>query len=339
MNKALFLSVVVPAKNEEANISRCLGSIIRAVSSFTQTEIILVDCSSTDKTISIAKNYPIKILQLKQNWFHSASAARYIGTLFASGKFIFFIDADMALEAGFLEKALDILDKDSRLAAAGGIAKEVYLKNGEIVSYKSNLYQTKDTVRKVIFLSGAVLYRKKALLEVSGFNPYIRAAEENELAQRLRKKSYDLVSIPFPMAIHYTASLNEWQEFMRKKKMGLFLGIGEAMRISHSVKYLCETLLFYREFAVFFFFILYVLAITIYSLISGYIKYLGFIFLPLCLLFIYLAFKKKRVKTALISLIKWFIISIDIARGLAMPVKDRKAYPTDPSIIKGGFNV
>lgn len=323
MSERVFLSVVVPSKNEEANISSCLDSILKNVSAFKEIEIILADCDSKDKTIEIARNYPIKILRLKPNWPHSPAAARYIGAIFASGEFIFFIDADMTLEYGFLEKAMDILKKDKYVAGVGGIGKEIYIKNNIMAVGNPNLYRSAAILKKATFLGGAGLYRKQAIQETGGFNPYLKAGEENELAQRLRKKGYYLISIPEPMITHYTVSITEWQEFIRKKKMGMFLGIGQAMRLSCGPKYICETLFYYREFTLF----------LLFALFAGLIP------LNSCLLLLYLWFRKKNFKNAILSLVKWFSISADIIHGLFMRLPNPAAYPQTPDKIKGDFNV
>src|SRR5689334_9781329 len=51
------LSVIVPCYNEETMIGDCLASI-----TFAQ-EILVVDSFSTDKTLEIARQFPVRILQ------------------------------------------------------------------------------------------------------------------------------------------------------------------------------------------------------------------------------------------------------------------------------------
>lgn len=333
MHKDIFISMIIPSKNEEKNISRCLDSLIKNVPPYFRSEIILADCHSNDKTTEIAKKYPIRILQLKSGWQHSAAAARYIGARFAKGEFIFFIDADMTLEPGFMEEAIDILIKEHHVAAIGGKGKELYIKDGKISGEISDLYGTKDRIKQARFLGGAGLYKKAPLLECGNFNPYLYASEENELAQRLRKNNYSFIFIPRPMITHYTVPTNEWEEFIRKKRMHLFIGIGQGLRISHSFRYLCETLFYYKEFLFFLFFILYSIIMAISAFILKEKIYALFIILPVCILFLYLLFKKRGIEQAGISLIKWAMISIDIFRGLLKRPLDPKAYPTDPDNI------
>lgn len=331
------ISIIIPAKNEAASITRCLESINNCKENSLIKEIIVVDCCSEDKTVEIASRYPVKILQLKPDWPHSPAAARYIGSLFSHGELIFFIDSDMIIDPEFLQKAIEIMESDRRIAGLSGIGKEIYLKNNKPVGGKDNLYKTNKLTQETNFLGGAALYRKKILIETGGFNPHLKAGEEIELAQRLRK-NYRLLSIPYSMITHYTAPLNEWKEFMRKKKNGLFLGIGQSLRITHSLRFLFESLFYYKEYLFFVSLIMLSVLSTTFAFLTGKLQY--FLFLPIVIsaLFCFLLAKNKGFKKASISLIKWLIISIEITRGLLIKPKNPKDYPDNPDIIKGDFN-
>lgn len=64
------VSVLIPAKNEEANLAACLTSVERA------DEVFVVDSQSGDRTIEIAENFGAKVVQFhfngrwpkKKNW-------------------------------------------------------------------------------------------------------------------------------------------------------------------------------------------------------------------------------------------------------------------------------
>ena len=55
----LKLSAIIPTFNEEINIEAAIQSVSFA------DEIIIIDSFSTDKTISLAKKYGVRILQRK----------------------------------------------------------------------------------------------------------------------------------------------------------------------------------------------------------------------------------------------------------------------------------
>ncbi len=70
MSNKIPVSVIIPAKNEEANLPACLASLQRA------DEIFVVDSQSTDKSAEIATSYGAKVVQFhfngrwpkKKNW-------------------------------------------------------------------------------------------------------------------------------------------------------------------------------------------------------------------------------------------------------------------------------
>ncbi|MEQ8976052.1 MAG: glycosyltransferase family 2 protein [Coleofasciculus sp. C1-SOL-03] len=69
-NSKVPVSVLIPAKNEEANLPACLASVARA------DEVFVVDSQSSDRSIEIAENAGAKVVQFyfngrwpkKKNW-------------------------------------------------------------------------------------------------------------------------------------------------------------------------------------------------------------------------------------------------------------------------------
>ena len=51
------LSVIITTYNEEVNVGDCIESALWA------DEILVVDSYSTDRTVEIAKSYPVTVLQ------------------------------------------------------------------------------------------------------------------------------------------------------------------------------------------------------------------------------------------------------------------------------------
>ncbi|MGQ5287804.1 glycosyltransferase family 2 protein [Pectobacterium actinidiae] len=84
MNKKL--SVIIITKNESELIEECLQSISWA------DEIIVVDSGSTDNTVEIAHQYGAKVYQ--HNDWPGYGKQRQRAQGYASGDYIFFIDAD-----------------------------------------------------------------------------------------------------------------------------------------------------------------------------------------------------------------------------------------------------
>lgn len=79
------LSVVLTTLNEERNIDRCLSSVKWA------DEIVVVDSFSGDRTVELAKKYSGRIYQHE---FPGSSRQVERGIQYATGDWIFYIDAD-----------------------------------------------------------------------------------------------------------------------------------------------------------------------------------------------------------------------------------------------------
>ena len=82
-------SVIIPAHNEQAVISRALSSI--EAQSFKDYEVIVVCDACSDNTKEIAELYGAKVIQIDA---HSSGAARNAGLDNANGEWILFCDAD-----------------------------------------------------------------------------------------------------------------------------------------------------------------------------------------------------------------------------------------------------
>ncbi len=106
MNAAL--SVVVIGRNEAANIARLLESVLRETSAL-PSEVVVVDSASTDGMAEVAARYPVEVLRLSHDQPLSAAAGRYVGFAWSTGEHILFLDGDMELHPGWLDRGLGIL--------------------------------------------------------------------------------------------------------------------------------------------------------------------------------------------------------------------------------------
>ena len=98
-----MVSVLIPARNEEANIKRCIYSLIDQ--SYKNLEIIVLDDDSSDQTFKIAqelsKRFPkISVFKgaSKSKGWTGKNWACYQLSKYAKGDFLLFVDADTKLQ-------------------------------------------------------------------------------------------------------------------------------------------------------------------------------------------------------------------------------------------------
>lgn len=94
-----FYSIVVPARNEEATI----GDVLRSVRDMTD-DLIVVDGRSTDRTVSIAREYGARIIV--DNGKGKGEAVR-LGLAAARRPITVFIDADGSHDPGDIQKLVN----------------------------------------------------------------------------------------------------------------------------------------------------------------------------------------------------------------------------------------
>jgi glycosyltransferase involved in cell wall biosynthesis len=90
----MILTIGMIVKNEEANLEKCLEAL-KPLRENLETELIIVDTGSTDKTVEIAEKNADKVLHFE--WINDFSAARNVALREAKGEWYMTIDADEEL--------------------------------------------------------------------------------------------------------------------------------------------------------------------------------------------------------------------------------------------------
>lgn len=114
MKKALTLSIVIPAYNEESHLRLCLDSI--ASQSVKPDEVIVVNNNSIDGTAKVASSYEfVKLLHEREQ---GLIPARNLGFKHAKGDIFARINADAVLNPDWVRNAKKIFAENEQ---AGGI--------------------------------------------------------------------------------------------------------------------------------------------------------------------------------------------------------------------------
>lgn len=332
------LSVIVITRNEARNISRCIESIIREVPRHACAEILLVDSASTDETLEIAKRYSINILRLKNSWFLSAAAGRHIGTYYSRGNWLLFLDGDMELVGGWLEKALSHT-QNPMIAGISGNIRDIYVQNERKIGTHDHFQNPEGGIVAATEFGGAALYSRFALEQVGGFNPFIKSDEEPELCLRIRLAGYKLIRLPDLMAMHYCIPPKSFIGQIRRARLNYFVGFGQISRMYWG------TPLFwvYQKERGHFWPYLIGLWITITMLLLSWI-FKDPIFLTTWLammLITLIAFilKKGNLKEALQALMFRGLITYGAVKGFFIRPLAPENYPKDIEIVKRAFHL
>jgi glycosyltransferase involved in cell wall biosynthesis len=120
------VSVIVPARNEEASIGRCLESLCKQAGSF---EVLVVDDHSTDQTVERAGGYTnariIGADSLSAGWTGKCNAC-WTGARHARGEWLLFTDADTVHSAGSIMKAVHEAEETGSVLLSYSPEQEVH---------------------------------------------------------------------------------------------------------------------------------------------------------------------------------------------------------------------
>ncbi|MCL1991699.1 MAG: glycosyltransferase [Spirochaetes bacterium] len=145
-----LVSVLIPARNEEKNIERCLNSLLNQL--YKNYEILVINDNSSDDTGAIleriaAGNEKVRVLNgqpLPDDWYGKPFALHQAAAQ-ARGEILIFTDADTVHTPGSISWAVTNLE-NLKVDMISGYIGQVFVKFGEIV-----------TVPIMFFLTGFVI--------------------------------------------------------------------------------------------------------------------------------------------------------------------------------------
>ena len=176
-----MISFVIPAYNEELELSATIAAIRAAASGTAQLcEVIVVDDASTDATPQIASHAGAKVIRIDRR---QIAAARNAGARAARGEYLFFVDADTRINRTHVIEAVAAL----KAGCAGGSARVAL--DGSIPLWGRVLLHAFGALYFGLNLgAGAFLFTNRRNFEaVGGFDEQYFAGEEVYFSLALRK--------------------------------------------------------------------------------------------------------------------------------------------------------
>lgn len=181
-----LISIVIPTYNGEKYIKECIESIQKQNMN---TEIIVVDDISSDKTVEIACSLGCKIIV--NNLHKGQVAGKNTGIREAKGKYWLTIDQDDMLADGALAKLVDEMEKDD---------------NNYILMAQLKDFCSPDTPDEIKFckpkpfygiLTGSTLFKTEVFDKIGFWQEGVITGDVIDLTNRLMKVGIKIKKVDF----------------------------------------------------------------------------------------------------------------------------------------------
>jgi glycosyltransferase involved in cell wall biosynthesis len=186
------ISFVIPAYNEEAYLPACLSALLAEIAkhaSVLETEILVVDNASTDRTALVAGSFPG--VRVVTEPVKGVSRARQAGLSAAEGDIIAYIDADTKVTENWILIMLAEFAANPKLVALSGLCVFYDLPpfwRRIAGPYQGFIGWITDLMTGELVFGGNLAARREAMLAVGGFDTSIAFyGEDQNIVQRLKK--------------------------------------------------------------------------------------------------------------------------------------------------------
>lgn len=195
-----FISVLIPAYNEEKGIKKTIESILNQNYPKNKYEIIVVNDGSTDNTKKICIEFQKKgLIKLINKSNGGKASALNIGIQYTKGELIYILDADSFADKNSFSHLIGYFDNKKVAAVTSSMKiteKKRFLQKIQWLEYLFGIL-----MRKVMSLFNSLyvtpgpgsIYRKSVILEVGGFSTKT-LTEDMEIAFNIQDHGYVIES-------------------------------------------------------------------------------------------------------------------------------------------------
>jgi len=213
-----MISVVIPTYNAGDYLPGLLDSIFKQA--IEDMEVIIVDDCSTDNTIEVAEQYPVRIIKMERNG--GPARARNRGVREAKGEIIFFLDSDVIVLDGTIREVKRYFEENPSAKCVIGICSTEPLNKGFVPSYMAMFEYIHLIGRQFqsvsVFAPRCGAIRREFFLQIGGYDENYRGAdvEDFELARRINRVDRIILN-PRIMVKHQFADFRQILKIYRRR--------------------------------------------------------------------------------------------------------------------------
>jgi glycosyltransferase involved in cell wall biosynthesis len=183
-----LVSIIVPCFNAERFLAETLDSALRQT--YPQTEVIVIDDGSTDKSREIIRSYA-QCLRAEFGPNKGASAARNLGTVLARGEFIQYLDADDLLPCDAISQRVELLKTTGADVAYSDWERLIERETGQFVIDEKIVRRIEDVhpkaqialITKFWAPPAALTFRRTIVDKIGGWKEWLPIIQDARFLQ------------------------------------------------------------------------------------------------------------------------------------------------------------
>jgi cellulose synthase/poly-beta-1,6-N-acetylglucosamine synthase-like glycosyltransferase len=232
--KQFFVTVLVPARNEEQNISSCLDSLVKQNYPPDKLEIIVIDDDSDDRTGEIVEwytdQYPfIRLISLGQCSPDVSPKKRAIqvGVEAAVGEIIFTIDADCWASPNWISQMISYFEPEVGVTIGFvGFSKDsennffYKIQSLEFIGLTMAGIGSIGAGDPIIANGANLVFRRNAFKEVEGYRgeDHVISGDDDLLLQKIDQRTNWKISASIsPATFVYTHPVADFNSFLEQR--------------------------------------------------------------------------------------------------------------------------
>jgi len=218
-----FVSIVVPAYNDQKNIEVCINSLKKQDYPKDGYEIIVVDNNSKDNTAEVIKKQ--QVIYILEDKIQTSYAARNRGIRESRGDILAFTDSDCIADKKWITSGVAAL-KNKKIGGVGGKVVafnpvnyiEIYQAEKDIFGQEKFLRETNRLKRNGRIVTCNAFYKKELFKKVGLFEPALISGGDHDFSIRVQKDTDYLLQYE-PKAIiyhkHRTNLKSFWKQYYK----------------------------------------------------------------------------------------------------------------------------
>jgi len=228
-----FVSIIIPCRNEEKYIGKCLDTILEQDYPKENLEVLVVDGMSEDKTREIVRNYSEKypFVKLLENPKKFTNFALNIGIKVARGEIIMMMGAHAGYERDYVSKCVKYL-KEYDADNVGGVMKTLPGKNtifakaiaitlSHFFGTGGSYFRTGSAKPRWVDTVFGGCYKREVFDRVGLFNENLLRSQDMEFNLRLKRAGGKILLAPDIVSYYYPKS-NLRDFFLHNIKDGIW---------------------------------------------------------------------------------------------------------------------